>query len=323
MRRPVLGVTVLLGLAISPCPGDEVPPFTIDYKAGQVVARGPDGKTRWATSLNGHLGGVRDPHLVWDAKRVYVSHNSGITALDAKTGEMRWQSAGTNDRLFRSGDLLLATDCTSGRYVGKSGRLLTARATATGAEVFRVQLPIEEFDPNPIEEVAGLFLVQTCEDPRGRGYSLLIDRQGKVRHQLKRQVIAGTRRGDDVVLLTSTDIVGLTSDDKVRWTTKVRDHQWIAGGGLVPLGREEALAFRYGCISDSGVDVLRLNLATGKIVWQIRCAELGVGHSKYRHQARVVVEGGDNVRVTSEASGGTFIEVLDLRTGKQKSRILR
>jgi outer membrane protein assembly factor BamB len=320
MRRAVVGVTVILGL-ISPCLGDEGPPFTIDDKAGQVVARGPDGKTRWATPLKGHLGGVRDPHLLWDARRVYVTHKDGITALDADTGKVRWQSDGPNARLFLRGDLLLATDCTSPRYVGKSGRLLTARSTTNGAEVFRVQLPVEDFDPNPIEEVAGLFLVQTDEDPRGRGYSLLIDRQGKVRHQLKRQVLAGFRRGDDVVLLTSTDVVCLTSADKVRWTAKVRDHQWIAGGGLVPLGREDALAFRYGCISDSGVDVLRLNLATGKTVWETHCAALGVPHSKYLHEARVVVEGGDKVQVTSEASGGTFVEVLDLRTGKQRSRI--
>jgi outer membrane protein assembly factor BamB len=323
MRRPLLGVTVLLGLAMSPCRGEEGSPFTIDYKAGQVVARGPDGKTRWAASLNGHLGGVRDPHLVWDARRVYVSHNSGITALDARTGAKHWQFDGPNDRLLLSGDLLLAADCTSGSHVGTQGRSLTARSTSSGKELFRVQLPVKDFDPNPIEEVGGLFLVQTGEDVFGAGNALLIDRQGKVRHELKRQVIAGTRRGDDLVLLTSTDIVCLSSADKVRWTTKVRDHQWIAGGGLVPLGKEEALAFRYGCISDSGVDVLRLNLVTGKTVWQTHCAELGVGHSKYRHEATVVVEGGDKVQVTSEASGGTFIEVLELRTGKQRSRTLR
>jgi outer membrane protein assembly factor BamB len=330
MWRPALGVTFVLGLLISASAGGEAPkepeenpPFTVDSKAGQVIARGTDGKPRWATSLKGRIGGVRPPHLLWDTKRVYVNQNDGITALDAKTGEVRWQSDGPSDRLLLSGDLLLATDCTSDRYVGKAGRLLTARSTITGGEIFRVNLPIRNFDPNPIEEVAGLFLVQTDEDVFGVGNSLLIDRQGKVRHRLKRQVVAGLRRGEDVVLLTSTDIVCLTSADRVRWAAAVRGHEWIAGGGLVPLGSKEVLAVRYCLISDSGVDVVRLNLATGKTVWQTHCAELGVLHSAYHHEARVVVEGGDNVRVTSEASGGTFIEVLDLRTGKQKSRLLR
>jgi hypothetical protein len=101
---------------------------------------------------------------------------------------------------------------------------------------------------------------------------------------------------------------------------KFPQHQWIAGGGFVPLAGDEAVAFQYGLISDSGVDVLRLNLATGKVVWQTRCEPLGVSHSKYHHDARVEVEGGNKLQVTSEASGGTFVEVLDLRTGKQRSR---
>jgi hypothetical protein len=192
----------LLGMVIPSCAGDEVPkngtppaPFTIDREARRVVGRAADGKTRWSVTLDGFIGGVRDPHLLWDARRVYISHTNGVTALDAATGEEHWHSDGPNDRLLLSGDLLLATDCTSDSYVGKQGRLLTARSVTTGKEVFRVQLPVKDFDPDPIEEVAGLFLVQTHEWPSGAGYSLLIDRQGNVQHRLKRQVVRGITPG--------------------------------------------------------------------------------------------------------------------------------
>jgi len=327
MRGPVFGLTFTLSLVLPTfaprvtAQQNELPsPFTIDSKAGAVVARGFDGKARWSTSLEGSLGGVRDPHLVWDKKRVYLTHNSGVTALVANSGARVWYSDGPIDRLFLSGELLLAADYISDSYVGKRGRLLTARSVTDGKEVFRVQLPVKDFDPDPIVEMAGLFLVQTSESPRGEGNALLIDREGKVRHRVKRQVVAGFVRGDDVVLLTSSDVVCLTPAGKEHWMAKFPRHQWIAGGGFVRLAGDEVLAFRFGMILDSGVDVLRINLKDGKGAWQTHCEALGVAHSKYKHQAKVEVQRGDTVQVTSEASGGTFVEVLDLGTGKHRSR---
>jgi outer membrane protein assembly factor BamB len=329
MRAFVLGLTLLVGLVtaklaapVPPKKGDAAgtsPAYKVDPRAGLVVAQSADGKARWSTRLEGHLDGVRDPHIVWDDKRVYVTHKDGVTALDANTGKVLWHTTGPSDRLLLSRDLLLATDCTSASYVPESGRLLTARTLTTGAEAFRVNLPVEDFDPLPIEEMAGLFLVQTVESPGGKGNALFIDRQGKVRHRLRRQVVAGLRRGADIVLLTSTDVVGLTPNGTVRWAVPFRSHEWIAGGGLVELPDGDVVAFRYGCISDSGVDVVRIEPSGGKAVWQAYCDRLGVGHSKYFHEANVVVKGG-KVQVTSRASGGTFIEELDLRSGKRLSR---
>jgi hypothetical protein len=96
-------------------------------------------------------------------------------------------------------------------------------------------------------------------------------------------------------------------------------HVWIAGGGLVELPGGDLLAFLYGCISDSGVQVIRLNPGTGKEVWQARCAPLGVMHSAYKHRATLTVEEG-RVKVTSKGSGGTFVELLDLESGRQLKR---
>jgi hypothetical protein len=187
--------------------------------------------------------------------------------------------------------------------------------------VFTVRLPQDDsFGPYPIEEMAGLFLVQTGEHPGGEGTGLLFDLKGKVRHRFDHQVITGRLVGTDRVFLTSHEAVCCDASDKVLWTLAFRSPEWIASGGLVTLETGDLLAFLYGRISDSGVQVIRLNPKTGKQVWQTQCAGLGVPHSKYHHWANVRVDG-DRMKVTSRASGGTFVEYLDLASGRQLKRM--
>jgi outer membrane protein assembly factor BamB len=293
--------------------------FEIDHEVNRVVCRDA-GRIRWSTPLKGYLGLVRPPHLLADTERVYVTHESGVTALDAKTGKILWRSKGPNDRLLLSGNLLLAADCEAGEAVAARGRWLVARAVATGAVVFRTALPVKGFDPESIREVvAGLFLVDGGEHPDGKGQTLLLDRKGKVRFRLDRQVVDGKQRGKDLVLLTSRDVVALGPDGRTRWAVPFEERQWVAGGGLEELPSGDLLAFLFGCISDSGVQVIRLNPTTGKAAWQVRCAPLGVTHSEYEHGAEVKVKG-QRVKVTSRGSDGRFVEVLDLKSGQQLKR---
>jgi outer membrane protein assembly factor BamB len=297
------------------------PPKIAMEKDNKIVKRDGSGKITWSTTLDGPLGRHRDPHLLLDPDRVYVSHGDGVTALEEKTGRVLWHTKGPSDRLYLSGNLLLATDCTGGE-VGVEGRFVSARAVANGKEVFKVRLPAKDFDPQPIVEVAGLFLVQICEAADGKGSAFLIDREGKVRHRFDREVVAGRVIGKDRVFLTSEDMVRVRPDCKVLWTIPVGLHQWPSGGGLVDLPGGNLLAFQYGVISDSGVHVVRVDPAAGKVVWQAHCAPLGVSHSKYRHQATVVVEE-KQVKVTSRGSFGRFIEVLHLESGRQVQRTSR
>jgi outer membrane protein assembly factor BamB len=214
-------------------------------------------------SLPGDVRGVKLP-LLWDAKRVYVPHSEGITALAAQTGVALWHAKGPTDRLVLSRNLLLTT----------RGGWVTGWAVTTGAEVLKARLPQGA--------LAALFL------------------------------------GKDRVLLTGTDVAYLPRAGKARWVTPLPKGYPLGDGGLleVPGG---VVAFCYGSISDSGVNVVRLDQATGKVVWRAGCAPLGVPHSQYLHRATVAVEGA-RLRVTSEGSSGTFVEELDLRTGTRLSR---
>src|SRR5262249_55818262 len=111
------------------------PKFEIDAKAGQVVRRDTAGKILWSARLDGELGGGSEPQLLYDAKRVYVRHRGGVTALSAQTGIVLWHVEGRQDRLLLHGDHLLTT-----RDTGRD-RWAISRAVTTGAELFKFRLP--------------------------------------------------------------------------------------------------------------------------------------------------------------------------------------
>jgi outer membrane protein assembly factor BamB len=302
----------------------------VNGRGGRIARTSADGSTtRWDTALDGHVGGVRPPNVAADADRAYVAHHlnheAGVTALDARTGKVLWHSAGPQDRMLVSNDLLLAADCSVGVDGKGGGRWLVARRTASGKEAFRVALPVYDtanhvdFDALPIQEVAGWFVVETWDSPGGEGASLLIDRAGRVRHRLDRQVVAVMPIGDDRLVLTSRDVIRLGADGPPRWAVPFTHRQWLAGGGLVPLPGGDVVAYLYGRINDSGVQVLRLDPGTGGKKWEVNCRSLGVSHSEYYHDAVLEVRGGRLV-VTSRGSGGTFVEALDAQTGRSIAR---
>jgi len=84
----------------------------------------------------------------------------------------------------------------------------------------------------------------------------------------------------------------------------------------VDLGGADVLFFRYGPISDSGVELERAS--DGKTLWRVHVDHLGVAHSKYRHDVKVRVEGD---RIVVDSVGARRIhEVRDLATGRRISR---
>src|SRR5262245_54985303 len=103
----------------------DTPQLKIAYEAGRVVRRDAARKIIWSRRIDGYLGLVRPPHLLWDSRRVYVSRNDGVTALAADTGRVLWHSKGPNHRMLLSGGLLLAADCsTEGERVSRGRWLL-------------------------------------------------------------------------------------------------------------------------------------------------------------------------------------------------------
>jgi hypothetical protein len=280
------------------------PEFALDVDHNRVTRR-----NAWSASVPGCRGGYLSPGLAWDADRVYVPVIGGVTALDGNTGGVAWWAAGANDGLLASGGLLWAVDVDCGQW-------LTARTARTGQEASRVRLPAGEFRPLPLREVAGLILAQQAgfEDVK----SVLADRDGKVRHRLADRVIGGVCQGPDALLLTDRGVVRLPPTGPPRWSISL-DPAGLAWGDLVPLEGGDLVTYLYSVISDSGVEVVRFDPATGRTVWRAGCRPLGVTHSEYEHKAKVTVAAG-RLRVASRGSGGDFVDVLDLETGRRLSR---
>jgi outer membrane protein assembly factor BamB len=293
-------------------------PYLLDREKKQVTHRDAKGKVVWSTSFDEDIGGVRPPHLLWDKQRVYLTHKDGVTALDTKSGKRLWHTEGPQDGLLLSNELLLGT----GSLANKDGTFspwLFAYDTTKGIVTFKTSLAKDMSDPQSVQEIASLFLIQNREAPGGEGNGMLVDRQGKIRHRFDRQVVDGKKYGEDLVVVTSKNIVRVNAKDKVAWTVLFEYHQWIAGGGLADVPGGDVIAYRFGYIRDSGVDLIRFDPSTGKEKWKIHCQGLRVRHSEYYHTADVAIEG-QKVRVTSNGSYGTFIEILELKTGRQLER---
>src|SRR5262245_45510838 len=76
------------------------------------------------------------------------------------------------------------------------------------------------------------------------------------------------------------------------------------------------LFFRYGPISDSGVELERT--AGGEVLWRVHVQPLGICHSKYHHEVKVRIDG---ERIVVDSIGAQHIvEVRELASGKQVSR---
>jgi len=81
------------------------------------------------------------------------------------------------------------------------------------------------------------------------------------------------------------------------------------------------LEFRYIPISDSGVEVQRLD-KNGRLVWEQGCRGFWGNKSIYRHDVYVLIEE-DTIRVISRGDNGTFVERLSMRSGRRLARSVR
>jgi hypothetical protein len=216
-----------------------------------------------------------------------------------------------------SKDLLLATRCGSSDVIQKEGRCMTARSVSTGREVFRVKLPLNFEDPEPIDERAGFLMVH--DNSAFQGKSLLIDRMGHIQMRWDHQIVDAVRQGEDLILLTGVQITRVTLDKKIRWDVPLKERASGSDGGILRLPNGDILVYQYHGISDSGVELTRLDTDKGKKKWMTFCRELGVPHSKYLHDVSVTLEE-QRLKVTSRGSFGDFVELIDPQTGKQLQR---
>jgi outer membrane protein assembly factor BamB len=284
---------------------------TVYEEAGQVLRHDANGKVEWETQLDGSLRSLWWPNLLSDGDRIFVKQFKGVWAIDRETGKVIWHVAVPNECFWLSGNLLLLAE----------GRQVVALAADTGTEVFRLSLPAaQDFRPVAIDEAAGLLMVQTHEDPFGKGDTFLFDRKGRVRYRFPRQVVAVVPAAEDRVFLTSADIRRVTPDGQTIWSTPLMGPECIAGGRIVEAPDGDLVVFSYCRIANTGVQLIRIDPVDGQKRWEAYCNPLSdVVHSQYLHAADVEWYDG-HLRVLSHGSAGNFVECLDGQTGNQMRR---
>ncbi len=281
---------------------------------GTVTRFEPDGRVRWRRPMGGYI----DPWAcVIHGGKVILPRGMGLVALDDRTGEACWTSDGPVFNLHATDNIVVATN-NSGNPEWE--RDIVARGLRDGSVAWRAAEQ-DTRDPGSILQSGNLLFVRY-----GGGFengpTTCVDLKGKVRFHLKEFVYSARETGPDVFVATNQRVAKLKNDGAAVWeasTERPPGSFPFDFGDFVMLPGGDILVFFYGPISDSGVEVWRVDAANGRVIWKTECQRLGIPHSEYEHRAWLVPLSRE-VIVVSNASGGSFVEVLALSDGKQLTR---
>jgi hypothetical protein len=280
-------------------------PYVVNVATNCVERYRRPGELLWSTPVKEPLGPYSRTSVVADDRRVYVGFSGGVLAFDADSGRLQWQDPGECERLLLDEDLVLG--------IGRGALGLAARNQETGKRVFAVALP-DHCWVKGILPLNGLIVVWYTQEASLHPTSILVTRQGRVRNTLDCQVVAGCEEAGREYYLTGDDVRQLTAEGLERWRVPFPRSQDHAGGDLRIMGGE-LIASLCGRISDSGVQVARIDRNHGTLVWATDCQGLRVEHSEYHHETKLKLIDGRFIEVLSKGSKGCFVEVLDLSSG--------
>lgn len=278
---------------------------------GAVTLKDAAGKVLWRTPVKGSLGSVRPPDRALTKAHVVVVVDGRLAAFRRDTGAAAWTVDGPVDRLLGDGDLVLSTDCQS-PSAPPPHRWLMARRAQDGAEAWKVDLP-KDVDPDGIEKLGAKYIVRMGKR------AAFVTAQGATAFVLDEELVSVTPQGSGWLVVTSKRVARLDENGKAAWTLPAMRETFVAGAGVIPVPGGDLLIWGWGRISDSGVELLRVRPDDGQVVFRTHAEALGVGHSKYGHEAYVRIRG-SKVDVVSVGSYGTFVEVRTLTKGTQLAR---
>jgi hypothetical protein len=295
----------------------------VEPKEDELIGKGADGNVVWTRHVKGVSYGYSNRQMAKDGERVYAATDAGMIAVEIGNGKLVWESMEGVYDLKLIGDVLVTLMDRSEDVEAVEEYWLVAYRAKTGEKVFETRLPEDlayfqnRLESLRISEMTGMYLVQGVHEIRGTGYAVLVDRQGKVWHRSYRRILDGVQVGESRLLVTSKSVVCLWASGQTKWE---RMFEWRENGGRMLKGADGTLlAYLYGPISDSGVQVMRIRIEDGMVLWQVYCDPLGTTHSAYGHDADVTCDD-KTVMVRSAGSSGSWVEVLDVQSGKRVSR---
>lgn len=278
---------------------------------GAVSLKDASGKLLWRTPVKGSLGSVRPPDRASTKGFVVAVVDGRLTAFRRDSGAVAWTVGGPVDRLLGDGEMVLSTDCQS-PSAPPPHRWLMARRERDGSEAWKVELP-KDVDPDGIAKIGAHYIVRMGKR------TAFVAAPGKVAFELDEELIEVAPQGTGWLVVTSKRVARLDASGKAVWSLPAMRDTFVAGAGTIPVPGGDLLVWGWGRISDSGVELLRVRPDDGQVLFRTHAEALGVGHSKYRHEASVRIRG-SKIDVVSVGSYGTFVEVRSLSKGTQLTR---
>jgi outer membrane protein assembly factor BamB len=283
--------------------------FQIDNNE-TVLRVDKSGKTLWSSKPGERVGSLRSPEIVADNTLVFVAVSSGIAVLDKASGKLLRTLKGPPDHLALFNSNIVGVDCTSPG--ARPERWMVAYQSSDGKESFRVALPTDEEPETPVVVGSNLLV-------RGDKYSLLVNAKGEEIFRLKERISQIKELQADKWFVTSDKrIFAIERGAKISWELKGFRENFVHETKVIVLPGGELLLYNFGAISDSGVELVRLD-KDGKERWRSSCKPAGVDHSEYYHQAYITLRGDDMI-VVSQGSYANFIEIVDAKSGVSKQR---
>jgi outer membrane protein assembly factor BamB len=279
----------------------------VRFDGSAVVRHEPSGAVRWTAPLAG-VHSVRPPDAIAAGGVAVVAVDSRLQAFDDATGKPRWSARGPADRLATNGTFAFVTDCTSGKV---PGRALVAIRLLDGTQAWRAPVA-DEMDPDAIEVLSRYIVV------RDHKVTVVLDHGGRELYRLLEGVQSVHPVTGGLLVFSDKRVALLDDAGAATWTRPPMRDSSAAGNDVLDLGGD-LLIGNFNRFSDSGVELIRFNGATGALKWQTKIPGLNVAHSEYLHVAYLEVRS-PKVLVVSQGSGGSFFESVDLATGKRERR---
>jgi outer membrane protein assembly factor BamB len=276
-----------------------------DHDRNAVVGLGTDGRVAWTRPLDG-VRSVRGPDLAFTDTTVVASVMGTLRAFDRATGAIRWSAVADAFSLHVVGDTVYYVTCNEPTH----DHWLYGRSLADGSQKFRSAL-VEGWDPrlsvDPRHEIA----------VERRGSSIVFDHAGRELYRMPDQIASAHAIGDDLVVVSDKRVARFTDTGKPVWSLPAPAATFAGDAEFVDLPDGDLVIADYCAISDDGVEIQRVG-PDGARRWKVMVPGLGVAHSEYLQ--RVYLERrGDTLYVVSQASGGAFMERVELSTGVHRS----
>jgi hypothetical protein len=298
--------------------------FVATVSGERIVVRREDPAARiaWSATLDTEIAGRPVVMATWGQppERAYVAAPARaggvfLASLDQPNGAIQFRLTLPGTTAY---EVQLGTTGEGGSEVAlyvrlASGGAVEVRDGTTGALRARSELGANDVgleSDGPFAYVKGLTMAGTRWPAKSGGFYETV----RTRTHYESISIGGDRLGKE----RAWALRRVSAEGDLLWSTAVTSSPFEeaaalleAGGGIV------AAVF---CESASGVSVVSLDAATGAVRWRVNPFGIGsIGHSKYGNDVSIALEGEGRLRVRGDESGGRYVALVDLATGREIS----